>query len=79
MLDTVLLDPDSRAEIAFVADNPGTWIDGGKDGRDGIDVFMRSSALPATPPSWKASPICGGVCRTPACLRRRTYRPSPAS
>jgi FtsP/CotA-like multicopper oxidase with cupredoxin domain len=25
-LDTVLLDPDSRAEIAFVADNPGSWM-----------------------------------------------------
>jgi FtsP/CotA-like multicopper oxidase with cupredoxin domain len=25
-LDTVLLDPDSRAEIAFVADNPGDWM-----------------------------------------------------
>ena len=24
--DTVLLDPDSRAEIAFVADNPGNWM-----------------------------------------------------
>ena len=24
--DTVLLDPDSRAEIAFVADNPGAWM-----------------------------------------------------
>jgi FtsP/CotA-like multicopper oxidase with cupredoxin domain len=24
--DTVLLDPDSRAEIAFVADNPGSWM-----------------------------------------------------
>ena len=24
--DTVLLDPDSRAEIAFVADNPGDWM-----------------------------------------------------
>jgi FtsP/CotA-like multicopper oxidase with cupredoxin domain len=24
--DTVLLDPDSRAEIAFVADNPGRWM-----------------------------------------------------
>jgi FtsP/CotA-like multicopper oxidase with cupredoxin domain len=26
LLDTVLLDPDSRAEIAFVADNPGNWM-----------------------------------------------------
>jgi FtsP/CotA-like multicopper oxidase with cupredoxin domain len=26
LLDTVLLDPDSRAEIAFVADNPGSWM-----------------------------------------------------
>ena len=26
LLDTVLLDPDSRAEIAFVADNPGDWM-----------------------------------------------------
>ena len=25
-LDTVLLDPESRAEIAFVADNPGNWM-----------------------------------------------------
>lgn len=25
-LDTVMLDPDSRAEIAFVADNPGDWM-----------------------------------------------------
>ena len=25
-LDTVLLDPESRAEIAFVADNPGDWM-----------------------------------------------------
>ena len=25
-LDTVLLDPRSRAEIAFVADNPGGWM-----------------------------------------------------
>jgi FtsP/CotA-like multicopper oxidase with cupredoxin domain len=25
-LDTVLIDPDSRAEIAFVADNPGNWM-----------------------------------------------------
>jgi FtsP/CotA-like multicopper oxidase with cupredoxin domain len=25
-LDTVLLDPRSRAEIAFVADNPGSWM-----------------------------------------------------
>jgi FtsP/CotA-like multicopper oxidase with cupredoxin domain len=25
-LDTVLLDPRSRAEIAFVADNPGNWM-----------------------------------------------------
>jgi FtsP/CotA-like multicopper oxidase with cupredoxin domain len=25
-LDTVLLDPRSRAEIAFVADNPGAWM-----------------------------------------------------
>ena len=25
-MDTVLLDPDSRAEIAFVADNPGDWM-----------------------------------------------------
>ena len=24
--DTVLLDPDSQAEIAFVADNPGDWM-----------------------------------------------------
>lgn len=24
--DTVLLDPDSRAEVAFVADNPGDWM-----------------------------------------------------
>lgn len=24
--DTLLLDPDSRAEIAFVADNPGKWM-----------------------------------------------------
>ena len=24
--DTVLVDPDSRAEIAFVADNPGNWM-----------------------------------------------------
>ncbi len=24
--DTVLIDPDSRAEIAFVADNPGNWM-----------------------------------------------------
>ena len=24
--DTVLMDPDSRAEIAFVADNPGDWM-----------------------------------------------------
>ena len=24
--DTVLLDPDTRAEIAFVADNPGDWM-----------------------------------------------------
>jgi FtsP/CotA-like multicopper oxidase with cupredoxin domain len=24
--DSVLLDPDSRAEIAFVADNPGDWM-----------------------------------------------------
>ena len=24
--DTVLVDPDSRAEIAFVADNPGDWM-----------------------------------------------------
>jgi FtsP/CotA-like multicopper oxidase with cupredoxin domain len=24
--DTVLLDPDSRAETAFVADNPGDWM-----------------------------------------------------
>jgi FtsP/CotA-like multicopper oxidase with cupredoxin domain len=24
--DTVLLDPNSRAEIAFVADNPGDWM-----------------------------------------------------
>jgi FtsP/CotA-like multicopper oxidase with cupredoxin domain len=24
--DTVLLDPDSRAEIALVADNPGNWM-----------------------------------------------------
>jgi len=24
--DTVLLDPDGRAEIAFVADNPGDWM-----------------------------------------------------
>jgi FtsP/CotA-like multicopper oxidase with cupredoxin domain len=24
--DTVLLDPDSRAEVAFVADNPGNWM-----------------------------------------------------
>jgi FtsP/CotA-like multicopper oxidase with cupredoxin domain len=24
--DTVLLEPDSRAEIAFVADNPGDWM-----------------------------------------------------
>ena len=24
--DTVLLDPDSRAQIAFVADNPGDWM-----------------------------------------------------
>jgi FtsP/CotA-like multicopper oxidase with cupredoxin domain len=24
--DTVLLDPDGRAEIAFVADNPGSWM-----------------------------------------------------
>jgi FtsP/CotA-like multicopper oxidase with cupredoxin domain len=24
--DTVLLDPDSRAEIALVADNPGDWM-----------------------------------------------------
>jgi FtsP/CotA-like multicopper oxidase with cupredoxin domain len=24
--DTVLLDPRSRAEIAFVADNPGAWM-----------------------------------------------------
>jgi FtsP/CotA-like multicopper oxidase with cupredoxin domain len=24
--DTVLIDPDSRAEIAFVADNPGDWM-----------------------------------------------------
>jgi len=24
--DTVLIDPDSRAEIAFVADNPGEWM-----------------------------------------------------
>jgi FtsP/CotA-like multicopper oxidase with cupredoxin domain len=24
--DTALLDPDSRAEIAFVADNPGNWM-----------------------------------------------------
>ena len=23
---TVLLDPDSRAEVAFVADNPGNWM-----------------------------------------------------
>ena len=26
LLDTVLLDPESRAEIAFVADNPGDWM-----------------------------------------------------
>jgi len=26
LLDTVLLGPDSRAEIAFVADNPGDWM-----------------------------------------------------
>jgi FtsP/CotA-like multicopper oxidase with cupredoxin domain len=26
LADTVLLDPDSRAEIAFVADNPGGWM-----------------------------------------------------
>jgi FtsP/CotA-like multicopper oxidase with cupredoxin domain len=26
LADTVLLDPDSRAEIAFVADNPGDWM-----------------------------------------------------
>lgn len=26
LADTVLLDPDSRAEIAFVADNPGNWM-----------------------------------------------------
>lgn len=25
-LDTVLLPPRSRAEIAFVADNPGNWM-----------------------------------------------------
>ena len=25
-LDTVLLDPRTRAEIAFVADNPGSWM-----------------------------------------------------
>ncbi|MEX0752836.1 MAG: multicopper oxidase domain-containing protein [Xanthobacteraceae bacterium] len=25
-LDTVLLDPRARAEIAFVADNPGDWM-----------------------------------------------------
>jgi FtsP/CotA-like multicopper oxidase with cupredoxin domain len=25
-MDTVLLDPESRAEIAFVADNPGDWM-----------------------------------------------------
>jgi FtsP/CotA-like multicopper oxidase with cupredoxin domain len=24
--DSVLLDPDSRAEVAFVADNPGDWM-----------------------------------------------------
>jgi FtsP/CotA-like multicopper oxidase with cupredoxin domain len=24
--DTVLLDPRTRAEIAFVADNPGDWM-----------------------------------------------------
>ncbi len=24
-LDTVLLDPDETAELAFVADNPGDW------------------------------------------------------
>jgi FtsP/CotA-like multicopper oxidase with cupredoxin domain len=24
--DSVLLDPDARAEIAFVADNPGDWM-----------------------------------------------------
>ena len=26
LLDTVLLDPNARAEIAFVADNPGDWM-----------------------------------------------------
>ena len=26
MLDTVLLDPQARAEIAFAADNPGDWM-----------------------------------------------------
>ena len=26
LLDTVLMGPDSRAEIAFVADNPGDWM-----------------------------------------------------
>lgn len=26
LADTALLDPDSRAEIAFVADNPGNWM-----------------------------------------------------
>lgn len=26
LADTVLMDPDSRAEIAFVADNPGDWM-----------------------------------------------------
>ena len=26
LVDTVLLDPDTRAEIAFVADNPGDWM-----------------------------------------------------
>jgi FtsP/CotA-like multicopper oxidase with cupredoxin domain len=24
--DTLLMDPDSRAQIAFVADNPGDWM-----------------------------------------------------
>jgi FtsP/CotA-like multicopper oxidase with cupredoxin domain len=26
LMDSVLLDPDSRAEIALVADNPGDWM-----------------------------------------------------
>ncbi len=25
-LDTVLLDPEESVEVAFVADNPGTWM-----------------------------------------------------